>query len=391
MVSSALTQLLVLLAFSLLVVAGFRRLDLPPILGYLAVGMLLGPHVLNLAANDETTRVLAEFGVVFLVFTLGLEFSLPRMMAMRWEVLGLGGAQVILTTALIALAVGALGTPPLVAIVLGGALAMSSTAIVIRQLADQSELNRTHSRLAVGILLFQDLAFVPFLALESALSTAESFDGAAVAAAVARAAIALLIVLAGGRWLLRPLFHEIGRARSTELFTLAVLFVALASAWATQSVGLSMALGAFLAGMLLAETEYRHQIEVVIRPFRDILLGLFFISVGMLLDFNALWRELGLVVLLLVAMVTLKAIVAGFATRLFVDNNFKAIRTGVTLAVGGEFGIALLTLLLQNDAIDPAIAQPLLVAVVLGMVLAPVISQVGSRQVFGKRRTLASG
>ncbi|MEY4933133.1 MAG: hypothetical protein RLZZ403_1453, partial [Pseudomonadota bacterium] len=373
MVSSALTQLLVLLAFSLLVVAGFRRLDLPPILGYLAVGMLLGPHVLNLAANDETTRVLAEFGVVFLVFTLGLEFSLPRMMAMRWEVLGLGGAQVILTTSLIALAVGALGTPPLVAIVIGGALAMSSTAIVIRQLADQSELNRTHSRLAVGILLFQDLAFVPFLALESALSSAETFDGAAVATAVARAAVALLIVLAGGRWLLRPLFHEIGRARSTELFTLAVLFVALASAWATQSVGLSMALGAFLAGMLLAETEYRHQIEVVIRPFRDILLGLFFISIGTLLDLRLLFTQLWFVILLVLVLQVAKAgIVMVLANQIAKDWR-KSLRTGLVIAQGGEFGFALLTLMINDRLASPELVQPLLAATVVSMALSPLL------------------
>jgi CPA2 family monovalent cation:H+ antiporter-2 len=373
MVSSALTQLLVLLAFSLLVVAGFRRLDLPPILGYLAVGMLLGPHVLNLASNDETTSVLAEFGVVFLVFTLGLEFSLPRMMAMRWEVLGLGGAQVILTTSVIAAAAMALGTPPLVAVVLGGALAMSSTAIVIRQLADQSELNRTHSRLAVGILLFQDLAFVPFLALESALSSAESFDGAAVAAAVARAAVALLIVLAGGRWLLRPLFHEIGRARSTELFTLAVLFVTLASAWATQSVGLSMALGAFLAGMLLAETEYRHQIEVVIRPFRDILLGLFFISIGTLLDLRLLFTQLWFVILLVVVLQVAKAGIVTVLAHQIARDWRKSVRTGLVIAQGGEFGFALLTLMINDRLASQELVQPLLAATVVSMALSPLL------------------
>jgi hypothetical protein len=183
----------------------------------------------------------------------------------------------------------------------------------------------------------------------------------------------VLVVLAAGRWLLRPLLYVIANSRLRELFTLAVLLVALASAWASQLAGLSMALGAFLAGMMLAETEYSHQVESVIRPFRDILLGLFFISVGMLLDFDMLWREFGLIAGLLVSMIVLKALIAAAATRVFVDSNFKAIRTGVTLAVGGEFGIALLTLLLQNNAIDRSIAQPLLVAVVLGMLLAPAI------------------
>ncbi len=374
MVSSTLSQLLVLLAFSLLVVTGFRRLDLPPILGYLAVGMLLGPYALNLAANDETISVLAEFGVVFLVFTLGLEFSLPRMLAMRWEVFGLGGAQVVLTTTAIALIIWAFHAPPLVAIIIGGALAMSSTAIVIRQLTDQSELNRTHSRLAVGILLFQDLAFVPFLALESGLAnSADGFDGAEIAAAIVRAAVALIIVLAGGRWFLRPLFLEIGKARSTELFTLAVLFVTLASAWATHAVGLSMALGAFLAGMLLAETEYRHQIEVVIRPFRDILLGLFFISIGTLLDLHLLFTQAWLVILLVLGLQLGKALIVTVLAHRIAKDWRKSVRTGLVIAQGGEFGFALLTLMINDQLASADLVQPLLAATVVSMALSPLL------------------
>jgi len=258
--------------------------------------------------------------------------------------------------------------------VLGGVVAMSSTVRIVQQLTERAELNRTHGRLAFSVVLFQDIAVVPFLALAAALGVgAETFTMSGALKLVAAGTLAVLVVLAAGRWLLRPLLYVIANSRLRELFTLAVLLVALASAWASQLAGLSMALGGFLAGMMLAETEYSHQVESVIRPFRDILLGLFFISVGMLLDFHALWEELWLILALLVSMVFIKAVVAAFATRLFVDSNFKAIRTGVTLAVGGEFGIALLTLLLQNNAIDPAIAQPLLVAVVLGMVLAPVI------------------
>ena len=253
-------------------------------------------------------------------------------------------------------------------------MAMSSTVLIVQQLTERAELNRTHGRLAFSVVLFQDIAVVPFLALAAALAPgAEAFTMSHALKLVGAGTAAVLVVLAAGRWLLRPLLYVIANSRLRELFTLAVLLVALASAWASQMAGLSMALGSFLAGMMLAETEYSHQVESVIRPFRDILLGLFFISVGMLLDFDALWREFGIIVALLVAMVLIKAVIASFATRLFVDSNFKAVRTGVTLAVGGEFGIALLTLLLQNEAIDPAIAQPLLVAVVLGMVLAPVI------------------
>jgi len=374
MFNSPLALILVLLAASVFVVTLARRLGLPSILGYVTVGLVLGPHALGAFADSDATHLLADLGVVFLLFTLGLEFSWPRMVALRREVFGLGSLQVFSTAAAVALIARFWGLGWASCIVLGGVVAMSSTVLIVQQLTERAELNRTHGRLAFSVVLFQDIAVVPFLALAAALNPeGEAFTIGGAVSLVAAGTAAVLVVLAAGRWLLRPLLYVIANSRLRELFTLAVLFVALASAWASQSAGLSMALGGFLAGMMLAETEYSHQVESVIRPFRDILLGLFFISVGMLLDFNALWHEFGLILALLVAMVLLKATIAAFATRLFVDSNFKAIRTGVTLAVGGEFGVALLTLLLQNDAIDPAIAQPLLVAVVLGMVLAPVI------------------
>jgi monovalent cation:H+ antiporter-2, CPA2 family len=374
MSDSPLPLILVLLAASVFVVALARRLGLPSILGYVTVGILLGPHALGLVPESENTHLLAELGVVFLLFTLGLEFSWPRMVALRREVFGLGSMQVFGTAAVVAVIARLFGLPWAQSIVIGGVVAMSSTVLIVQQLTERAELNRTHGRLAFSVVLFQDIAVVPFLALAAALNPAgEAFSIAVGLQLVGAGTAAVLVVLAAGRWLLRPLLYVIANSRLRELFTLAVLLVALASAWASQLAGLSMALGAFLAGMMLAETEYSHQVESVIRPFRDILLGLFFISVGMLLDFDALWRQFGLVVALLVAMVLLKALIATAATRVFVDSNFKAIRTGVTLAVGGEFGIALLTLLLQNDAIDESVAQPLIVAVVLGMVLAPVI------------------
>jgi CPA2 family monovalent cation:H+ antiporter-2 len=377
--STALEQLLILLACSVVVVTVFRRMKLPPIVGYLAVGMLLGPEALSLAGTD-TTRVLAEYGVVFLVFTLGLEFSYPRMLAMRWEVFGLGGAQVMLTTAVIAALAWLLGASPMVGVVLGGALAMSSTAIVVRQLTEQLEVNRTHGRLAVGILLFQDLAFVPLLALESALhGQLQVFDAFAIVGALLRAAIALLFVLAVGRWLLRPLFHEIGHARSTELFTLTVLLVTLGSAWATNAAGLSLALGAFLAGMLLAETEYRHQIEIVIRPFRDILLGLFFITVGTLLNLKLLASSLWLVLLLVLSLQLGKALIVTVLARRFTKTWQSAVQSGLVIAQGGEFGFALLTLMLNDELASNAVIQPLLAATVLSMVLSPLLIRYNNR------------
>jgi CPA2 family monovalent cation:H+ antiporter-2 len=370
-----LLQILILLAASVVVVAGVRRLALPAILGYLVVGMLLGPHALSLAVDNETTQLLADFGVVFLVFTLGLEFSLPRLVAMRWEVLGVGGAQVLATTALVATgAITLFGIAPAVAVVIGGALAMSSTAITMSLLTEQSENNRTHGRLSMAICLFQDLSFPLFLALVSALTgRGASAAPMHIAAAVGTAILALLLVLAAGRWLLRPLFLAIASVRSAELFSLAVLLAVLASAWATRAVGLSLALGAFLAGMMLAETEFRHQVEATIRSYREVLLSLFFITVGMLLDVRLLFRDLGLVTAILAGMLVLKAAVVTVVAEPATKSWFKSLRTGVVVAEGGEFGFALLTLLLRRELLDPSIVQPLLAATVLSMVLSPFV------------------
>lgn len=374
MADNILTQILILLAGSLLVLSLVRRFALPPILGYLVVGMLLGPHSLGLVADTTTVALLAEIGVVFLVFTLGLEFSLPRMVAMKSEVLGVGGLQMLLTSAVFGGVAWGCGIGPAPAVVIGGALAMSSTAIVLKQLSEQLELNRTHARLAVGILLFQDLAFAPLLALANAVGTAQGLLSPAWLAGMAgRALLALLIVLAVGRWLLRPLFHEIARHRSTETFTLTVLFVVLGGAAATHTLGLSMALGAFLAGMLLAETEFRHETEAVIKPFQDILLGLFFVSVGMLLDLRMLITELPLVLLLVLALLAVKALLVMVIVKRFVPNTRKALRTGLVVSMGGEFGFALLTLLLKSGSVEVPMVQALLTAVALSMLAGPLI------------------
>ena len=366
--------LLVLLAAVVAVVAGVRRLHLPPILGYLAVGMALGPHAFGVVPESATTSFLAEIGVVFLLFTLGLEFSLPRMIAMKGEVFGLGSLQVGMTTLASGTLAYVFGAPPVVAIVIGGAVAMSSTAIVLRQLTEQAEINRTHGRLAFSILLFQDMVFVLFLALANALiAGGGSYSVRDVLLAVGKASIALVVVLVGGRRVARPLFFEIAHSRGQELFTLAVLLVALAAAWITNLVGLSLALGGFLAGMLLAETEYRHQVEAVIRPFRDVLLGLFFITIGMLLDLGLLARNFLLVSTLVVGLYALKTFVVAIVARRYCDSWFKSLRAGLVVGTGGEFGFALLALLVRGNAADAAIAQPLLAAVTLSMVVSPFV------------------
>ncbi len=371
-----LAQALILLAGSVFLITLVRRLSLPTSLAYLLLGLTLGPHALGVISDSGTTRLLAELGVAFLLFTLGLDFSLPRMLAMRREVFGLGALQVVATTAVFAVLGHLLGISWLVCLVLGGAVAMSSTALLLQQLTERAEINRTHGRLAFAMLLFQDLAFVPFFALGAILSVGrERFALSESLGALASAVLALIAVLAAGRWLLRPLFHEISHSRLRELFTLTVLLVVLSSAWVSHLSGLSFALGAFLAGMMLAETEYRYQIDAAIRPFRDLLLGVFFISVGMLLNLHLLGyaSELAIALGMLVTLVVLKAVVAALVTWPFTHSRFKALRTGIVMSIGGEFGVALCTVLLQAGLLPDWLGEPLLVAIVLSMVLSPAI------------------
>ncbi len=393
--NSVLEDVLLLLMATLAVVVGLRRLRLPAILAFLLVGMVVGPHALGWVESTETTETLAEFGVVFLLFALGLEFSLPRLIAMRGEVFTLGGLQVLGTTTIAASIGWAFGLSLPIAILLGGAVAMSSTAIVLRQLTEQDELNRTHGRLAFGVLLFQDLAIVPLLALAGVLGAPqESYTTLEITLALGKAAVALLIVLASGRWLLRPLFHEIATSNSPELFTFAVLFVAIGASWATHAAGLSFALGAFLAGMMLAETEYRYQVEAGIRPFRDTLLGLFFVTIGMKLDVPELLAHLPAVLALLAGLLLVKAAIVMLAARPFAGQWFKALRTGLVLSPGGEFGFALIALLLDNRLIGAAFTQPLLAAITLSMLIAPLLirhNKLIARKVLGQSGPEASG
>ncbi|MFN5010695.1 MAG: cation:proton antiporter [Gammaproteobacteria bacterium] len=374
MITDPLAQILLLLAAAVGVVALARRAGLPAILGYLIVGIVLGPHALGLFDETEGTRLLAELGVVFLLFTLGLEFSWPRMVAMRREVFGVGSVQVVSVAGVATLVFHVLGVDLLAAVALGGAVAVSSTAIIVQQLTEQSEINRTHGRVAFSVLLVQDLAFVPFLVLAGALAAGSlDFSAARVGTAVALGTLAVGFVLLVGRYALRPLFHEIAHSRLQELFTLAVLLVALGSAWVSHAAGVSMASGAFLAGVMLAETEYRHQVEAAIRPFRDILLGLFFISVGMMLDLGVLQGDLLLILGILAAMTVAKALLMTLVGRLWGLPPFKAVRTGIVLSVGGEFGIAILTILMHGKVVADEVTQPLLVAIVLSMVTAPLL------------------
>jgi CPA2 family monovalent cation:H+ antiporter-2 len=372
--------ILLLLGVAVLIVTLFRRLHLPPILGYLLVGILVGPFGSGLVASSEETRFLAEFGVVFLLFTIGLEFSLPQMIAMKGSVFGLGGSQMVITSAAIALLAWLLGLTPVAALIAGAILALSSTAIVIKQLSEQVELNSEHGRLGVSILLFQDLAVIPLLVMIPILA-GDSGSGLLLplTLAVAKAALVFVAIMAIGHWLLRPLFHEIARARSAELFTLTVLLVSLTAAWLTHEAGLSLALGAFLAGMMLGETEYRHQIEADIRPFQDVFLGLFFVTVGMRVDPLSLLPILHWVLLLSLGLILFKAAVILLLVRLNGRSTDTAFRSGLLLAQGGEFGFVLLDLSLGHGLLPAAASQLLFAAIIISMACSPFLIRYNQR------------
>jgi len=369
-----LTEILILLAVSVLLVGVFRRLGLPPLLGYLFVGVLVGPHALGWFVDGTAAHLLGEIGVAFLLFAIGLHFSTSQFLAMRNVLLGLGGAQMLVGTVSGALIAWWIGIPWAAAIVVGGALAMSSTALVVKQLTDQFELKARHGNMSLGILLFQDLAAVPFLVSIPILAMdASNGLGMALLLALAKGIVALIVMLAVGRLALRRLFDEAARAGSTELFTLTVLLVSLLAAWITSLLGLSLALGAFLAGMMLSETAYRHQIDAELRPFKDILLGLFFISVGMQLNLAVIPGLWPWILLLVLGLVAGKGGVIAALTWWFSGSACVGLRTGAVLAHGGEFGLALLALALSTGLLSLTDAQPILAAIVITMLLAPLM------------------
>jgi len=371
---SLLAEILTLLAVSVLLVGVFRRLHLPPLLGYLFVGIVLGPHALGWFDDQHAAQLLGEIGVAFLLFAIGLHFSVPQFLAMRNVLLGLGGAQVFVGTISGAIIAWWIGIPWEAAVVVGGALAMSSTAIVVKQLTDQFELQARHGNMSLGILLFQDLAAVPFLVAIPILA-ADASNGLflALVYAVVKGALALAIMLAAGRLALRRLFDEVAAAGSTELFTLTVLLVSLLAAWITSLMGLSLALGAFLAGMMLSETEYRHQIDNELRPFKDILLGLFFISVGMELNAAVLPELWPWILLLVIGLIIGKGGAITLLSWWYSKAPSVALRTGLVLGHGGEFGLALLALALSTGLLSAADSQPILASIILTMLVAPVL------------------
>jgi len=353
-------------------VAAFRVFNLPPILGYLLVGAVTGEYALNLIEHNQYLDLMGEVGVVFLLFAIGLEFSIKQLIEMKTTVLGLGGLQVTITTFAIAALLYYFGVSWQGAVIAGGAAALSSTAIVVKQLNEQNEMRTRHGKMSLGILLFQDIAVVPFLVVIPLLAgeTASHQDPEFWLHFLKGASIFVLMLIIG-HFSLRHLFHLVAKSNSMELFNITVLLIALIAAWVTQSVGLSLALGAFLAGMMLSETEYKHQIEAEVRPFRDILMGIFFITVGTRLNF-AILPEVWIHVLMLVAVLIIgKGLIIAALTRLFAADNTVSIRTGVILAQGGEFGFALLTLALSSNLLSAEESQSILAAIVISMIFSP--------------------
>lgn len=386
---STLELMLVYLLAAVLGVVACRSFKLPPMLGYLLAGVLIGPHALSLEHDSAKVHYIGEFGVVFLMFVIGLEFSLSRLRAMRTHVFGLGLLQVVLT-----LLTGTLGTLALTAVapglwrmswqtalVLSAALAMSSTAIVLKLMAERLELDSEHGKRVIGVLLFQDLAVVPLLVLVPALGSEPEQMLAALGLALLKAAALVALLAAGGQKLMRWWLTLVARRRSEELFVLNLLLVTLGLAWLTELAGLSLALGAFIAGMLIAETEYKHQVETDIRPFHDVLLGLFFIGVGMLLDWHVVAERWPLVLLLVTLPVLFKLVLVAVLARTLGATAGVSLRTGLYLAQAGEFGFVLLTLAQQQALLPDGLRSPILASMVLSMLATPFIVMNSNRLV----------
>ena len=362
-------------------VVGCRYLKLPPMLGYLVVGVVIGPNALALAKNADGVRHLGEFGVVFLMFVIGLEFNLSKLRSMRQHVFGLGLFQVVATILLAtagSMILAALlptywGMDWKTAIALSGALAMSSTAIVVKLMSERLEMETEHGKRVMGVLLFQDLAVVPLLILIPALGASAESLAETLGWGMFKAAVLVTILLVGGPRVMRWWLTLVARRKSEELFVLNLLLVTLGLAWLTELAGLSLALGAFIAGMLISETQFKQQVETDIRPFHDVLLGLFFISIGMMLDWRLVLERWPLVLLLVTVPVLYKAVVVTLLTRALGAGTGVALRTGLYLAQAGEFGFVLLTQAQEHTLVPPELLNPILAAMVLSMLATPFI------------------
>jgi monovalent cation:proton antiporter-2 (CPA2) family protein len=380
MMANYLLDIVILLTAAVIAVPLFRMAGFGAVPGFLVAGMLVGPSGLALIDNVIEIGQLAELGVILLLFVIGIELKPARLWLMRRMVFGLGTLQLVITGAL--LTVGShvlLDIPYRAAILIGPALALSSTAFVLQFLAEQKMLRSDYGRASLAVLLLQDLAVVPLLALVPMLAAQEFTISADIAFAQLGAAVILLFVVVGGRYLLQPILHRVARTRSQEIFTALVVLLVLGSAILTERIGLSMAMGAFIAGLLIADSPYRHGVVAEIQPFRGLLLGLFFMSMGMSLDLGAFLAQPFSLLGLLVALIVLKFAVLWPLAKYFGLRTASGAAVGLLLSQSGEFGLILFAYTHQLNLIDTVLFQQLLVIVVLSMLVTPVIAHLAQR------------
>lgn len=372
MLDSGFLNIILLMVVAVFCVAVFKRMHLPPILAYLFSGILVGPQILSIFAHPEDMHLLAEVGIVFLLFSLGLEFSLPKLIAMRSMVFGVGFGQMLLTTAFFTIIPYFFGIPFSTAIIIGGALALSSTAIVIKQAAEMGILNNRRTQLSISVLLFQDLAVVPFLIAIPLLSgNGDVSISVALGIALLKGVVVIAFLLSVGKWLLPWVFREVAKTRTDELFVLTTILIALLAGGLTYYFGLSMALGAFLAGMMLGESQYKYQLEADIRPFRDILMGLFFITVGMQLDLSVLVEYLAEIVIGVIALIIIKVVLVRIAASAVKTDPVDAWSAGVKLCQVGEFSFVIAALATQHQILTTTQSSLIVSMGIISMALTP--------------------
>lgn len=374
-----LLEVVILLCAAVLIVATFRIIRLSPVLGYLVAGTIIGPFGMSFIKDVETTAGIAEFGVIFLLFLIGLELSIDRLRSMRTHVFGFGGAQMILTGSLLALCFMLLGENQQTAVIVGSGLALSSTAIVLQVISEQNEKSSQVGRLSLAALILQDLAVIPLLVLVSLLVSPEKSLIEASLDAAMKAAICLTLIFVAGRMLLRPLFRFIASLEHTELFSATTMLVVLGVAMLTSAAGLSPALGAFMAGLLVAETEFKPQVEADIMPYKGLFLGLFFMTVGMSLNLDMLIDKFLGIIGLTVALMAIKSLIIVALCRIFGFSLSSAIHTGLLLSQGSEFAFVLFSIAGKNAIINNELAQMLMVVVTLSMALTPLVAQLGKK------------
>ena len=376
---TSLELIIFLLVCSVGFVALLRNAKLPPMIAYFLVGFILGPSGFSVLIDSESNRHLVEFGIVFLMFTIGLEFSLPTLNSMRKILFGVGLAQVGITLLLSTMIAMFIGLSFIDGFVVGAAITMSSTAVVSKILMERLDLNSRHGKLSIGILLFQDLAVIPVLILIATLSDSSLNIIHSFLIVIVKASILFTIVFWIGRPLMNAWFNLIARQKSSELFVLNVLLIILLFSYLTNLSGLSYALGAFIAGMIISETHYRYQVESDIAPFRDILLGLFFITVGMMLNIEILYDNIILIISLLVGLILFKSILISFLIKIFGYEPGVGIRTGLILAHSGEFSFVILALAQQELLLNEFLTQIVLSVALLSILVAPFIIQMNGK------------